>query len=194
MSLPEKGQPVPADVAAIWLRDVAGALRDDADNPEYLKRAFAGRYREAPLPHERESRAGMLDTAGQDYALRLAADVLEAIADGKRDLGRLIRRTGKALIYFESFNRVNGEITLARHKGESITLTEACKRVADRIRAGSEPNYLDTEKVKDENLEKRIKDYALKCADDWLKRAGDRKWWQEARKPGRPAKKARRTG
>ena len=188
MTLPTKGQPVPADVAAIWLRDVAGALRDDADNPEYLKRAFAGRYREAPLPHERESRAGMLDSAGQDYALRLAADVLEAIADGKRDMGRLIRRTGKALIYFESFNRVNGEITLARHKGESITLTEACKRVADRIRDGSEPNYIES--VEDCNLEKRIRAYALECADNWLKRTGDRKWWQEARKPGRPAKQA----
>jgi hypothetical protein len=145
---------VDADLAAEYLLDIAEALRADANNPEYLKRAYARRkrQRESASEHERRkaaegvNRGGALSYAGDERALTLAAEVLEKVADavasptnarsaskaGRVDLGRIIRGGSKSQS-LPQFEAVAAVLQVTLDSGRSLSRTQAYDKAAELL-------------------------------------------------------------
>lgn len=110
MSLPKKGKPIPKDLAREYLKTIAEGLRAEAESgkhsPSFLHSPVTGTGYRAP-------------------AFQLAADVLEAVADGERSLGYLINGTGLAGHYQRAVNEVCRQAIAARCHGEPISRERA---------------------------------------------------------------------
>lgn len=112
MSLPKEGKPIPADLAREYLKTIAEALRAEAKR---------GKYHES-----------FLVSPFCGPAFGLAADVLEAVADGKRNFGGLIEGRGLARPYTDAVTEVRRQAIKAHCKGEPITRDRAFE-LADEV-------------------------------------------------------------
>lgn len=142
MNETKKGNPVPADLARAYLKDIAAALRGELEKPG-TGRAF---YRPDSEGFS-DNAYQRIDYRAADDALALAAHVLEAVADGERNLGALIDGRGKGVHYELAAQAVLKAIFGAFEAGTPISREEAYRRADDALgRTDSKKLFLAHEK------------------------------------------------